>query len=343
MKKTEPKSKKNAGTRRRVEKNMPKSVAVTDGEDKFHHYRSSVTDITEITRAETFRETEERYRALADSADSMYLVDRECRYQFMNDAHLLRLGVSLDQVKGKSYGDFHSEEDLKQFAATIEAVFETDKSFQTEHYGQMGDSFFLRTFSPVKNSQGNITAVTVISKDSTERKQAEEALRQSEERFRQLADATFEGIVIHDKGELLDFNQAMLKMFGYDHDEVIGKKNVMDFIAPESRELVLQHIAKGSEKPYEVMMVKKDGNTLAMEVAGRTISYKGRMARVVALRDVTERKKRKRPCGRVRRNTGQSSKICKRATMKWTSKATLRSSTSRCARCWAMREKSCRG
>ena len=99
---------------------------------------------------DALRETEERYRALAFSADSMYLVDRECRYQFMNDAHLLRLGVSLNQVKGRSYGDFHSEEDLKQFAATIEAVVETGKSFQTEHYGQIDDSFFLRTFSRKK-------------------------------------------------------------------------------------------------------------------------------------------------------------------------------------------------
>ena len=154
-------------------------------------------DITERKRAEeALRENEEKYRALAFTVDSMYLVDRECRYQFMNDAHLLRLGVSMDQVNGRSYGDFHSEEDLKQFAATIEAVFETGKSFQTEHEGRIDDSFFLRTFSPVKNSQGSITAVTVISKDITERKRAEEALRESEARFANIFNASPVAIAI---------------------------------------------------------------------------------------------------------------------------------------------------
>ena len=60
-------------------------------------------DITGRKRAdEALRENEEKYRALAFTVDSMYLVDRECRYQFMNDAHLLRLGVSMDQVKGRA-------------------------------------------------------------------------------------------------------------------------------------------------------------------------------------------------------------------------------------------------
>jgi PAS domain S-box-containing protein len=130
--------------------------------------------------------------------------------------------------------------------------------------------------------------IAELEQSESEHKQ-EEALSESEEHFRQLADATFEGIVIHDKGQILDFNQAMLQMFGYKRDEVIGRKNVIDFIAPESREIVSRHITTGYEKPYDVMMIKKDGNTLVMEVAGKTISYKGKIARVVALRDITER------------------------------------------------------
>ena len=60
---------------------------------------------------EALRESEKRYRALASSADSMYLVDRECRYEFMNAAHLLDLVCDWNEVTGRAYGDFHSEEE----------------------------------------------------------------------------------------------------------------------------------------------------------------------------------------------------------------------------------------
>lgn len=117
-----------------------------------------------------------------------------------------------------------------------------------------------------------------------------EILRESEERFRRLADSTFEGIIIHDKGEILDFNRAMAKMLDYAYDEVMGK-NIMDFIAIESRELVVHHMETNYEKPYEAMIKRKDGTTLIMELSGMPISFKGRTARVVALRDITDRKR----------------------------------------------------
>jgi len=167
-------------------------------------------------------EVEERYRALASSADSIYLVDRECRYQFMNDAHLLRLGVSLDQVKGKSYDDFHSEEDMELFAATIEAVFETGKSFQTEHKSQTSDSYFLRTFSPVSSPRGDINAVTVISKDITERKGAEEALRERELFFSgTLNDMLTFVAVLEPGGDIIFVNNSHLKIAGMNLEDII--------------------------------------------------------------------------------------------------------------------------
>lgn len=122
------------------------------------------------------------------------------------------------------------------------------------------------------------------------RERAEEELRESEERFRKLADATFEGILIHDKGEILDMNQAMIKMTGYDYHEVLGK-NVLDFISPESRARVLPVMQTAGDLSLEITVERKDGTPLAMEVHGRPFLYKGRMVRVVILRDITERKR----------------------------------------------------
>ncbi|MGO9137837.1 MAG: PAS domain S-box protein [Syntrophales bacterium] len=175
-----------------------------------------VEEIEERKKAEVaLRETEEKYRDLASSADAMYLIDRECRYQLMNDAHLLRLGVSLDQVKGRSYGEFHSEEDLKQFAEIIEAVFKTGKSFQKEQHGQTDGSFFLRTFSPVKNSQGNTTAVTVISKDITELKSAEKRIDDALQFNQTILAASPVGILtFNSSGQCVSANETASKITG---------------------------------------------------------------------------------------------------------------------------------
>jgi len=122
------------------------------------------------------------------------------------------------------------------------------------------------------------------------RERAGEELRESEERFRKLADATFEGILIHDKGEILDINQAMIKMTGYDYHEVVGR-NAMDFIPPESRARILPLMQTTYDHSLEITVERKDGTPLVMEVHGRPFLYKGKMVRVVALRDITERKK----------------------------------------------------
>ena len=126
--------------------------------------------------------------------------------------------------------------------------------------------------------------------DITERRRMAEALENSEKRFRQLAGATFEGIFIHEDARIVDANPSMLQISGYDYEELIGRP-VVDFVAPSSRQEVLRNMYPGCGGPLEVQMVRKGGSPLAVEAMGRPIIYDGRQARVVAVRDITERKR----------------------------------------------------
>ena len=121
-----------------------------------------------------------------------------------------------------------------------------------------------------------------------ERKRSENFLSESEERFRQLSEATFEALAISENGKLIDANHRLAKLFGYDFSEVIGK-NAVEFFAPQDRQRV-QQLASGDESLYELTGLKKDGTTFYLEARGKAMSYRNRQVRVTAMRDITERK-----------------------------------------------------
>jgi PAS domain S-box-containing protein len=123
------------------------------------------------------------------------------------------------------------------------------------------------------------------------RARADDALRESEERFRQLAEVAVEGVVIHDHGLILDANASFARMFGYELDELIGR-NFFDFMTtPESREVILRHIRSGSSARYEATGVRKDGSEIVVELSARTMTWRGRQVRVGTVHDVTDRKR----------------------------------------------------
>jgi diguanylate cyclase (GGDEF)-like protein/PAS domain S-box-containing protein len=124
------------------------------------------------------RQSEKKYHSLVESTDdSIYVVDRNYQYIFMNNKHLSRLGLSRNQYLGQSYSKFHSPEDTKKFVEKIDKVFKTGKSLQNEYKSQHDDKYFLQTLSPVEEADGGIRAVTVVSKEITELKTMEEQLR----------------------------------------------------------------------------------------------------------------------------------------------------------------------
>ncbi len=121
---------------------------------------------------EAVKKSEEKYRSLVESnEDSIYMVDRNCNYLFVNPKHLGRLGIG--DYRGRNYQDCHWATETDRFRQSITHIFETGKSEQHEH--EFRGKWFLRTLSPVKDPETRrVTAVTVVSTDITARKKAEE-------------------------------------------------------------------------------------------------------------------------------------------------------------------------
>lgn len=119
-----------------------------------------------------FRISEEKYRSLVESTDdSVYMVDKDCKFQFINSKHMTRLGI--EDYRGKSYGDCPWERDNERFHQYVNRVFETGK--RERHENEFRGKWFIRTISPVKDPRtGVVTAVTVVSTEITEQKKAED-------------------------------------------------------------------------------------------------------------------------------------------------------------------------
>ena len=256
---------------------------------KPYAYIGMQKDITDRKREENaLRESEEKFRSYIDNApDGVFIADETGRYIEVNRAAC--------EITGYSEAEL-----LKMHIPDLLQEFERQKGiqhFQEVHQKGLarGDIGFVTKSG--ENRFWHVVAIKLsdtrflgFAKDITDRKQAEESLRESEERFKALHNASFGGIAIHDKGVILDCNRGMSEMTGYSLEELTEMDGLL-LIAPQSRKKVMDNIMAGYEKPYEAMGIRKNGEEYYLRLEARNVPYKGKMVRTVEFRDITERKR----------------------------------------------------
>jgi PAS domain S-box-containing protein len=114
-----------------------------------------------------------------------------------------------------------------------------------------------------------------------------DTLKLDEGRLKLLADATFEGICVHDHGVILDVNQQFADLLGYTADELKGM-DCFGLVAPQFRDAVRNYISSGTQGPYESLGLRKDGSTFPVEVRVREFQLDGKVLRFAVFRDRTE-------------------------------------------------------
>jgi PAS domain S-box-containing protein len=219
-------------------------------------------------------------------------------------------GFSQDELVGKGppYPYWPPEEYSRIQEAFEETLRGSESVFELTLMRKCGQRFpAIVTAFTVVPQNGNPVRYAATVQDITMRKQGENAMRdwnqtlelrvaartrelkQSEDRFRQLVDATFEGIVISEDGVIIDANHQIASMLGYDLIEIVGL-SIMACVAQESRSLVTGRIRDGLEGAYEFIGLRKDGSHLPMEAHGRMMDWNGKATRVTALRDLSAAK-----------------------------------------------------
>jgi PAS domain S-box-containing protein len=293
------------------------SVQTATGERRILEYNNTVRtedvvspivrgmchDVTELKRAEqALRESEERYRTLVEtSPDAITLFDLNLNIIMVNRPALTLYGYEREEEAiGKSVLDYLVPEELARAREDIGKVLETGSIGTVEYTLLKKDGALfpaeLRA-TVILDKEKKPGAILLVSRDITERKRAEEALRENEERFRELYDHAPVGYHEYDsKGRITRVNRTDLEMLGYTAEEMIGqpiwKFNVGEHIA---RQQVLDKLA-GSSPPgqnLERTYRRKDGTTLPVLVEDRLIrDENGRIKGIrCTIQDITDRKR----------------------------------------------------
>lgn len=251
-------------------------------------------NLARIQKAEeALLNSEKHFRAMIENAqDIVTILDAQGTILFESPSILPALGYGPSELEGVNAFSLIHPDDVARVQEKFKAVLADPGRPQSVRFRfrhKNGNWRELESIGKNMLQEPAVQGVIVNSRDITDREAAFLSALESEERFRQLAEATQEGVLVSEEGRILNANLTFARMFGYDWKEVLGKNSV-DFVAHGDRPWAAQKISAGYEKTYEITGLRKDGSTFPMEVTGKTVPYHGRTARVTTLRDVTEHK-----------------------------------------------------
>ena len=250
---------------------------------------------------EVLRESEERFRALIEnSSDGIMLLDADGVLLYASPATSRILGYALDALVGQNALELVHPDDIQNTAHVLADLRQKPNEIATGEFRCRHKDGSWRWIEAVGNNllaEPSVGAIIVNYRDITERKQAEEALRQSEERFRALIEnATDLIIVLNPDGTGRYISPSVERILGFRPDELIGT-SIADFIHPDDLPDVLEAIAIRLQTPgladrsSDFRIRHKDGSYRMMEVIGNNLLDNPAVNGIVVnARDITERK-----------------------------------------------------
>ena len=285
--------------------------------EELNELRFKNTKLEEKTDQKLLK-SEENYKRLTENARDMIfrMSLPERKYEFVNKAaekitgytpkEFMNDSLLIEKIIHPNFKEYLQKEIKKLLSGNY------SQTYEYKIIPKLGkEKWLFQKNVPIRDRNGNLIAIEAIISDITEHKITEQKLKayneelitktdalkisnlklkESQNRFKALSEATQEAIFISKKGICIETNHAASKTFGYSYDEIIGIFGT-EVIAPESKELVEKNMLLGHEKSYDAIAIRKDGSKFHAEFQGKMIEYQGEKARITAVRDISKRKK----------------------------------------------------
>jgi hypothetical protein len=271
-----------------------------------------VTERKEIYSALKFNEA--KFRSLVSSMQELV---------FTLDANLLITGIFGQWAE--MYGLV--AEDL--IGKELSVLLSTDEALANRHACQKalsGESaifewhlnkdsntyYFESSLAPLIGTDGNIIGIVGVAREITERKLADQLLKESEDRYRNLIDYSPEGIVVHAEGKIIFANPAAALLIGSEPGSSYLGKNILNYVDPQYHALLVERSRFAAENmsplaPIEVKILRLDGTALDVEISGAPVHYGTSIAIQTIIRDISYRKKAELELKKLGQAVNQSS------------------------------------
>lgn len=258
-----------------------------------------LNDLTEKKRIfEELKKSEEKYRKIFENvSEGIFISTVDGKPILANPALIKMLGYeNLEECLKRDIENegYLNPEDRKKFKELIERDGKVE-NFETKWLKKDGTPIWvIESAFPLYDEKGEIFAYEGTVRDITERKKAEELLRESEEYYRTLFENAHDAIMVFEpeKEIILDCNEMCAKLYGYKKEELIGTSlESLTKYVEKGKERIEELLKKGVLKNFETTHFKKDRTEMILEVNASLIKYRGKVAILSINRDITEKKK----------------------------------------------------
>ncbi|TXT56384.1 MAG: Signal transduction histidine kinase [Promethearchaeota archaeon] len=263
-----------------------------------------IQDITQKKQTEfALKKSETRYRKIIENSKEGYFeVDLKGNLTFFNDALLKLSGYERDELMGMHYKDYMDRENIKRTYEAFNEVYRTGEektNYQYELISKNGDKVYGETTIGLRYEKGKKIGFCGFLRDITDQKVAERRLKESEEKFRKIAEQSILSIIILQEDRVRYINKPFADLVGYSKEEIKDwePSEYKKLIHPEDRHSIVEQAKKKQDgepnikSHYRFRMIRKTGEIIWVENYSKTITYEGKSANFITLADITEKKK----------------------------------------------------
>lgn len=250
---------------------------------------------------------EQRYRLLAENAsDVIWTLDLDLNMTYVSPSIERQSGFTPEEMVSMDLDEIIAPASLERGMAIFQESMEAEDSgeldpdkiwrLDVEHYCKDGSTSWVElSMSAIRDLNGDAVGILGVARDITEKKVAAEALRESEERYRLIADTSLAGIFLHDGNNLLYMNDRATEISGYPREYFKSMKEILDLLPPDEQERILSNIRRriaGEDvaQVYDTKIIRADGTTADVLLMNNLITLDGKPAIMVTFHDITERK-----------------------------------------------------
>ncbi len=244
-------------------------------------------------------DSEVRYRTLVETLnDVVFILDKKGTFIYLNPESEKGLGYRRDELINRPFQDILSPESREKALRNFKRGIAGEKvpAYEIEVIGKQGEkTSFEANVATMFDDSGKPTGRIGIARDITSRKEVETALRESEEKFRVLADSTPTAIMLYQDDKWVYANPAAQEISGYPQDELL-RMNFWDIVHPDYKDLIKQRgedrqKGKPAERRYEFKIICKDGREKWVDLSGASTIMGGKPAGIISVIDITDRKR----------------------------------------------------